>query len=60
MLWSLGEETEGELQMLLSHRKNGLDSLFKEVRVFKVRDRLSDRSSWFHLDSSPANPYRLN
>ena len=29
------EETEGKLQMLLSLRKNGLDSLFKEVRVFK-------------------------
>ena len=29
------EETEGKLQMLLSLRKNGLTSLFKEVRVFK-------------------------
>ena len=27
--------TEGILQMLLSLRENGLDSLFKEVRVFK-------------------------
>ena len=35
MLQSLREETEGKLQMLLSHRKNGLTSLFKEVRVFK-------------------------
>ena len=30
-------ETEGKLQMLLSLRKNGLSSLFKEVRVFKVQ-----------------------
>ena len=37
MLQSLGEETEGKLQMLLSLRKNGLTSFFvKEVRVFKV------------------------
>ena len=36
MLKSLREETEGKLKMLLSPRKNGLDSLFKEVRVFKV------------------------
>ena len=36
MLQSLREETEGKLQMLLSPRKNGLTSLFKEVRVFKV------------------------
>ena len=36
MLQSLREETEGKLQMLLSLRKNGLTSLFKEVRVFKV------------------------
>ena len=35
MLQSLREETEGKLQMLLSPRKNGLTSLFKEVRVFK-------------------------
>ena len=35
MLFSLKEETEGKLQMLLSPRKNGLTSLFKEVRVFK-------------------------
>ena len=28
--------TEGNLQMLLSLRKNGLTSLSKEVRVFKV------------------------
>ena len=35
MLKSLREETEGKLQMLLSPRKNGLTSLFKEVRVFK-------------------------
>ena len=36
MLSSLSEETEGKLQMLLSHWRNGLTSLFKEVRVFKV------------------------
>ena len=36
MLESLREETEGKLQMLLSLRKNGLTSLFKEVRAFKV------------------------
>ena len=36
MLQSLGEEREGKLQMLLSPRKNGLTSLFKEVRAFKV------------------------
>ena len=35
MLLSLREETEGKLQMLLSLRKDGLTSLFKEVRVFK-------------------------
>ena len=35
MLQSLREETEGKIQMLLSLRKNGLTSLFKEVRVFK-------------------------
>ena len=37
MLQSLKEETEGKCQMLLSLRKNGLTSLFKEVRVFKVK-----------------------
>ena len=36
MLSSQREETEGKLQMRLSPRKNGLTSLFKEVRVFKV------------------------
>ena len=35
MLSSLREETEGKLQMLLLLRKNGQDSLTKEVRVFK-------------------------
>ena len=35
MLESLREETEGKLQMLLSLRKNGLTSLFKEVRAFE-------------------------
>ena len=32
MLYSLREETEGKLQMRLSPRKNGVTSLFKEVR----------------------------
>ena len=36
MLESLRDETEGKLQMLLSPGKISLDSLFKEVRVFKV------------------------
>ena len=36
MLQSLRAETEEYLQMLSSLRKNGLTSLFKEVRVFKV------------------------
>ena len=38
MVQSLREEIEGKLQVLLSPRKNGLDSLFKEVRVFKVSE----------------------
>ena len=38
MVESLREETEGKLQVLLSPRKNGLTSLFKEVRVFKGSD----------------------
>ena len=37
MLLSLREETEGKLQMLLSPRKNGRTSLFKEARAFKGR-----------------------
>ena len=46
MLQSLREETEGKRQMLLSPRKDNLDSLFKEVRVFKVvKTFLSDRGS---------------
>ena len=36
MLQSRREETGGRLQMLLSLRKNGLTSLFKEFRVLKV------------------------
>ena len=37
MLQSLREETEEKIKMLLSPRKNGLDSLrFKEVNVFKA------------------------
>ena len=37
MLYSLREEKEGKLQRLLSLRKKGLNSLFKEVRAFKVQ-----------------------
>ena len=33
---SLRKESEGKLHMLLSPRKNGLNPLFKEVRVFKA------------------------
>ena len=44
MLQSLREETEGKLQMLLSLRKNGLTSLFKEVRVFKESPRMGAAS----------------
>ena len=40
MLHSLREETESKLQMLLSLRKNGLDSLFKEVRVLKEHKQI--------------------
>ena len=40
MLEPLREETEGILQMLLSPRRNSLDSLFKEVRAFKVLQNL--------------------
>ena len=36
MLQSLREESEGKLRMLVSPEKNGLTSLFEEVRVFKV------------------------
>ena len=35
MLQSPKEETEGKLQMRLSPGKKGLDSLLKEVMVFK-------------------------
>ena len=36
MLQSLRDEREGQLLMLLSPKKNSQNSLFKEVRVFKV------------------------
>ena len=36
MLQSQREETDGKFQMLVSPRKNGRDSLFKEIRVFKI------------------------
>ena len=49
MLPSLREEKEGKLRMLLSPRKNGLDSLFKEVRVFKVVQH-------FWLEAIPFEP----
>ena len=45
MLWSLSEETEGNLQMLLSLRENGLTSLFKEVRVFKEGPRRTKKTT---------------
>ena len=35
MLYLPREETKGKLEMLLSPRKDGLDSLFKEVRVLR-------------------------
>ena len=35
MLQTQREETEGKRQMLLSPRKNGLTSLFKEVGAFE-------------------------
>ena len=44
MLQSLREEKGGKLPMLLSPRKNGLDSLSKEVRVFKVFEKVSGGS----------------
>ena len=51
MLQSLREEAEGKLQMLLSPRKNGLDSLFEEVRVLKVclRDGQGYRADKFFV-----------
>ena len=53
MLQSLREETEGKLQMLSSLRKNGLTSLFKEVRVFKaVRQGLFPCSTALFLKNS--------
>ena len=39
MLQSLREETEAKLQTLLLPRKNGLDSLFEEVRVSKEAEK---------------------
>ena len=50
MLQSLREETEGKFQMLLSAGKSGLDSLFKEVSVFKDAPRcckISDLGACF-------------
>ena len=37
MLWSLREGTDGNSKCYYRLQKNGLDSLFKEVRVFKER-----------------------
>ena len=51
MLQSLREETEGKLQMLLSLRKNGLTSLFKEVRVFKVVIAPSGKDALYDSDT---------
>ena len=36
------KQTANSIQMLLSPRKNGLDSLFKEVAVFKALDSTSN------------------
>ena len=47
MLLSLREEAEGKLQMLLPPRKNGPDSLFEEVRVFKVGQTLTRAAHTF-------------
>ena len=60
MLESLREETEGKLQMLLSLRKNGLTSLFKEVRVCKVRIREVLRGHLTLNTSKLPNPYLLS
>ena len=62
MLQSLREKTEGKLQMLLSLRKNGLTSLFKEVRVFKVQVSFNcvtvgQGSGAFHCRGSGVSPY---
>ena len=46
---------EGKLQMLLSLRKNGLTSLFKEVRVFKVL-----RSKFRSLGTTPISGKTLS
>ena len=54
MMQSLREETEGKLQMQLSPRKNGLTSLFKEVRVLKgLKPKL------FHADFLFETSHRL-
>ena len=43
MLYSLREENEGQLQMPLSPRNNGLDSLFEEVKGFQgLRQQLKE------------------
>ena len=57
MLQVLKEETEGELQKLpASPRTNSLDSLLKEVSVFK---EIPNKLGSFQLrDGSPAGPHR--
>ena len=52
MLQSLREEAEDKLQMLLSPRKNGLTSLFKEVRVFKEGKHRNAPGQSAHAEST--------
>ena len=64
MQQSLKEETEGKRQMLLSLRKNGKTSLFKEVRVFKVcaariEDSVSNGVCEFACSKGDASRYKL-
>ena len=54
MLQSLREEIEGKLQMLLSPRKDGLTSLFKEVRVFEKK-----KAGWPRNRTGTGNPKNL-
>ena len=59
MLQSLREEKKGKLQVLLSLRKNGLTSLFKEVRVFKVGVLLRIDSPESIHANRPDSPLRI-
>ena len=49
MLQSLRKETEGKLPNAIVAWENGLTSLFKEVRVFKVSDLTSLLRNSFHV-----------